>query len=186
MDPALQLALRASLALLLAASASHKLGDLARFRAVVAAYDLLPSSLVAAAATGAALVEAALAASLVFGVGVGFAGPGAAALMLTYAAAIHVNVRRGRTDIDCGCMGPASRVPLGPLLVGRNILLACAAVLLGLPVSARPLLWFDAVGVLATTTAMAACWLAAERMLALAPRMDAVRGGPPGSRGAGA
>lgn len=184
MDPALQLALRASLALLLAAAASHKLGDLARFRAVVAAYELLPSSLVAAVATGVALVEAALAASLVFGVGVALAGTGAAALMLAYAAAIFVNVRRGRTDIDCGCMGPASRVPLGPLLVVRNLVLAGAASLLALPVLMRPLVWIDAVSVLATTTAMTACWLAAERMLALAPRMDAVRGGPPGSWGA--
>jgi hypothetical protein len=186
MDPALQLALRASLALLLAAAAWHKLGDLGRFRAVVAAYDLLPSSSVVAAATVAALVEAALAASLVFGVGVRFAGPGAAALMLVYAAAIFVNVRRGRTDIDCGCMGPASRVPLGPLLVARNLVLAGAAVLLALPVSARPLVWFDAVSVLATTAAMAASWLAGERLLALAPRMDAVRGRPPVSRGAAA
>lgn len=186
MDPTLQLALRASLALLLAASASHKLGDLARFREVVAAYELLPSSLVGAASIVAALVESALAAALVFGVGVAIAGPAASALLLSYAAAIFVNVRRGRTDIDCGCMGPTSRVPLGPPLVVRNLVLAGAASLLALPVSSRPLVWIDAVSVLATTAAMAACWLAAERMLALAPRMDAVRGGPPGSQGAGA
>lgn len=186
MDPVFPLALRASLSLLLAGAASHKLGDLSRFRAVVAAYDLLPSSLVPAAAIGAALVEAALAASLAFGVGVAFAGAGASALMLVYAAAIFVNVRRGRIDIDCGCMGPASRVPLGPLLVARNLVIAGAASLLALPVSMRPLVWIDALSMLATTAAMAACWLAAERLLALAPRMDAVRGGPSGSRGAGA
>jgi len=174
-DPALQLALRASLGLLLASAASHKLRDLARFREVLFAYEILPRAAAAAAAPAVPAVEALLAFSLLSGVGGAAAGPATAALMLAYASAILVNVRRGRRDIDCGCMGPASRVPLGAGLVARNLVLAVAASLLAIPVGDRSLGALDVIAVLASTAALSACWLAAERMLVLAPRVAVLR-----------
>lgn len=170
MDPVLQLSLRVAFALLLASAARHKLGDPQRFRAVLAAYELLPPRVVAAVAPGVGAMEALLAAGLLFGLLLPWTAAAVSLLMLTYAAAIEVNVRRGRTDIDCGCMGPASRVPLGRELVARNLVLALAAAALAVPAVTRNSVWLDAVGFLATVAALTLLWLAGERMLVLAPR----------------
>lgn len=175
MDPALQLALRAALALLLATAASHKLRDLARFRATLAEYEILPRAIVTAVAPAVAVAEAVLAVMLLSGSAVALAAVAVSSLLLAYAAAISVNVRRGRLDIDCGCMGPASRVPLGHGLVLRNLLLASAAALLVVPAAPRVLEWLDVAGALAATVALSACWLAVERMLVLAPRVAALK-----------
>lgn len=175
MDPALQLALRAALALLMAAAASHKLRDLARFRATLAGYEILPLAAASTVAPAVATLEATLAVALLAGFATGLAGAATSLLMLVYAAAISINVRRGRMDIDCGCMGPASRVALSPALVIRNLVLASAAMLLVVPATPRVLGWLDVVGVVAAVTTMGACWLAAERMLALAPRVAVLR-----------
>src|SRR5688572_15193660 len=121
MDPAILLTLRFSFALLLGAAATHKLRDLARFAAVVEEYEMLPRGLVRIAAPAMAAAEALLALLLAAGIAVPAAGAAATALMLVYAFAIHTNVVRGRTGIDCGCMGPAARVALSPALVIRNL-----------------------------------------------------------------
>lgn len=175
MDPAVTLALRSAFALLLASSAAHKLRDPARFRAVLAAYDLLPAAAVVAAAPGLALAEAALAALLASGIATAVAAMATAGLMLLYAAALHANVRRGRTDLDCGCTGPASSLPVSPVLVARNVVLAAAALPMAMPVSGRPLGWPDLAGAAAAVAAWSACWLAAGRLLALAPRAARLR-----------
>ena len=174
-DPVVQMTLRAALALLLASAAVHKLRDLTRFREVLGAYEILPRAMVSGAAVAVPALEATLAAAIASGVSSAAAGGSACVLMLAYAAAIFVNLRRGRSGIDCGCMGPGSRVPLGPGLVVRNLLLAATALLLVVPSSGRALLWLDLAGVAAATSALSACWLAGERMLALAPRVAELR-----------
>lgn len=173
MDPAVSLALRAAFAVLLATAALHKLRDSARFRAVLVAYDVLPGRSVAAVAAAVAPVEALLATGVAFGSAA--AALAAAVLMLVYAAAIETNVRRGRRDIDCGCTGAAARVPLSRALVARNLGLAASLLLLVLPVTPRALSWIDGASVLAATAALAACWMASERLLAVAPRAAALR-----------
>ncbi|MFN2376969.1 MAG: MauE/DoxX family redox-associated membrane protein [Candidatus Binatia bacterium] len=175
MDPVLQLSLRAAFALLLASAAWHKLRDPQRFRAVLAAYELVPPRVAVAVAPGIGMVETLLAAGLLAGLLLPWTAAAVSLLMLAYAAAIEVNVRRGRTDIDCGCMGPASRVPLGRELVARNLVLALAAATLTLPAVARGLVWLDVVGFLATVAALVLLWLAGERMLVLAPRAAYLR-----------
>ena len=50
----------------------------------------------------------------------------ALSLLLLYAAAIAINLLRGRYDIDCGCGGEAT--PIGWGLVMRNVVLAGLAV----------------------------------------------------------
>jgi hypothetical protein len=53
-----------------------------------------------------------------------------------YAAAIAINLLRGNTRIDCGCLGFGARVPeLRWGLVGRNALLLAAVLTALLPVS---------------------------------------------------
>ncbi|HEY2772874.1 MAG TPA: MauE/DoxX family redox-associated membrane protein [Candidatus Binatia bacterium] len=171
-DPAAALVLRACLTLLLAAAAFHKIADFSRFRAAVAGYRVLPKMLLAPATVAVPAVEASLAVALAMGLGA--AGVATSLLMAGYAAAIAVNVARGRTGIDCGCTGPAFHVPLGASLVVRNGVVAVAAAALALPLSPRPLAWFDCVAVMAATPGLCACWLASQRLLATAPRAAAL------------
>src|SRR6185369_10322610 len=63
-DPALDLALRAALSLLLVAAAIHKLRDVRTFRATLAEYRLLPAPTVTVVAAGIAAAELALAVGL--------------------------------------------------------------------------------------------------------------------------
>lgn len=175
MDPVILLALRSLFALMLASAASHKLRDPARFRAVLAAYEVVPAQLVAGAAWMVAGIESLLALMVGFGAFLPLAGVGIALLMVTYAAAIEWNIRRGRADIDCGCMGPSSRVPLGRGLVYRNLVLALSAAFFLAPVSLRSLGWLDFVTTAFALATVSACWLASQRMLALAPRAAELR-----------
>jgi hypothetical protein len=176
-DPAIDATLRAALGLLFLVAAGHKLRAPARFRAALAGYRLLPPALVPAAAglvVGAELaVAAALAAPGARVAGLG----GAAALLLAYAAAIGVNLARGRREIDCGCTGPALRRPLDGRLVARNATVAAAALVALGPVASRPLVWVDALTVAGGTAVLAAAWAAVDRLLAEAPRLARLREG---------
>jgi hypothetical protein len=174
MDPVVDVTLRAALALLLLAAAAHKTRDLAQFRATLADYRLLPDAIVPAAVGLVVGVELAIAVALV-----AFPAPGlvaAAALLAVYAAAIAINLVRGRRHIDCGCAGPAARQAISGWLVARNVVLATLAIAGLAPVHARPLLWVDALTVAGTTAVLAAFYATLDRMLADAPALARVRG----------
>jgi hypothetical protein len=158
MDPVIALALRAGLTLLLAGAALAKLRDLHGFAAAVAGYRLLPAKLARPAAAGFVGAEAALAAGLWLAPAP--AAYGAAALLALYAAAIGVNLARGRRDIDCGCGGPLGRQALSETLVLRNLVLAGAALACALPLAPRALAWLDAVTLGAAVASLAALYVA--------------------------
>jgi Methylamine utilisation protein MauE len=176
-DPAIDATLRVALGLLFLVAAGHKLRAPARFRAALADYRLLPPALVPVAAvlvvaaelgvTAALAVPAARLAGLV----------DAAALLLVYAAAIGVNLARGRREIDCGCAGPALRRPLDGRLVGRNAVAAAAALAALAPVAPRALVWVDALTVAGGAAVLAAAWASVDRLLAEAPRLARLREG---------
>jgi hypothetical protein len=69
----------------------------------------------------------------------------AALLLSGFAAAIAINLARGRKAIDCGCFQSALRQPLRIVLVARNLLLVAA--ILPLVESSAPdpsvLQWLD-------------------------------------------
>lgn len=107
---------------LLIASAWHKWQDLPLFRSHLEAYGLLPAA-AAEGATYALPVAELLAAVLMLLPVAGVCGHALAmGLLLLYAAAMAINVLRGRTDLACGCGGPALRVGWG--LVARNLVLS--------------------------------------------------------------
>jgi Methylamine utilisation protein MauE len=62
-----------------------------------------------------------------------FAAPAAALLLLVFAAAMAVNLRRGRSDIDCGCHQSVLRQRLSWTLVWRNAALSVLALLAAVP-----------------------------------------------------
>ena len=94
---------------------------------VVANYRLVPAAIIGPVAMVLPPVELALGIVLILS-GHWLAAAGAAALLLVFAAAMAINIWRGRSQIDCGCGRSQLRQPLSWLLVGRNI--ALSAVLL--------------------------------------------------------
>lgn len=149
LDPVFLMAGIAAITTLFLAAAAHKLAQMARFRAVVANYRLLPPSLSGPVAMAVPLLELGAA-------GAAFAVPftheakllaPAAAMLLLYALAIAINLVRGRAHIDCGCTAfRAGEVTVGWSMVTRN--LGMAAVILPLaaiPVSSRALGAADAI-----------------------------------------
>nr|WP_183612906.1 MauE/DoxX family redox-associated membrane protein [Novosphingobium hassiacum] len=99
-----------------------KLRSRALFPGVVANYRLLPDALVAPVATSLPFTELATGIALIGGSRL--AAVPAIAMLLVFAAAMAVNIGRGRAHIDCGCGRSELRQPLSRALVVRNIVLA--------------------------------------------------------------
>lgn len=113
------------LGLVFLTAAFAKMRDMARFRETVAQYRLLPVGLVGAGAAALPVAEGAVGAGLLLGLRAALLA--AAALLGLFAAAVAVNVRRGRTHIDCGCGGAAGRQPISRALVRHDLILAALA-----------------------------------------------------------
>lgn len=173
LDPALGLALRGGLALLLATAAWHKLRDLAAFGAALGGYRLLPERALGPASIGLVAAELSTAGVLLVSPRASWA---AAALLALYSLAISVNLARGRREIDCGCFGPAARQPLSPALLVRNAALIALALLCALPAAPRALVWVDGLTIAAAIGLGALVHGAVNALLANAPRLRALRG----------
>jgi hypothetical protein len=152
-------------ALLFAAAAVHKLRDLRRFQEIFTAYGLvsrpgwrLPSRLVP-------LLEAAVAAGLLPAATRAVAACVGIGLLLAYAAAIALNLARGRRDLACGCGGPDDRRPIAAWMVWRNVLLAALLVLPVLPWSPRLLVATDGVTIGFGTATCVLVYLCLDRLL---------------------
>jgi hypothetical protein len=143
-DPVLSAVVASGLALLFATAALHKLADWPRFRAALEDYRIAPLWLAPGLAVAVVMLEIVVAALLPVPTWRPAAALLAAGLLASYAAGIGVNLRRGRTSIDCGCFGPAARNPIGSWMVIRNVLLAVLALAAALPVTTRPLTALDA------------------------------------------
>jgi hypothetical protein len=117
------LVIRLALACIFAQSALHALRDLATHTAIVKQYRLVPDALASFVAFLIPVTMLIAAVALLLpATASGAAGIGAA-LMVIFAAAIAVNLARGRDQIDCGCGGaPGQRLSAG--LVVRNVILA--------------------------------------------------------------
>ena len=144
MDPALALMLRFALAGLFVWAAVHKLRDLAGFRVTLNEYGLVPEFLLAPIAALLVGAEALIALGYVIPVWDQAAAAAGTGLFMLYAAAIGINLLRGRSYIDCGCFGPSRNEPISPALVARNLLLAVVSAACLWPVADRPLVWLDA------------------------------------------
>lgn len=115
------LGLRFYAAFLLVGAAIGKLRNPADAGRAISAYQLLPAALERPGAAALPLVEivAGLAVALVpHPASAAFA----AALFATFAAAVGVNLARGRRSLECGCGFGARKI--GPVLVIHNLILA--------------------------------------------------------------
>ena len=93
----------------------------------------------------------------------------AAGLMALYAAAIGINLWRGRRDIDCGCAGPDQAQPLRPVLLLRNSALVGLALLASVSPVVRDLGVFDGFVTVAASAVALLIYAAADGLLANSP-----------------
>lgn len=172
LDPALALTAALVLAAVFGPAAVAKLRAPEAFAGVVENYRLLPPALVRPAALALPPVELAAALGLLLPATRPYAAAAAVALLLVFAAAMGVNLARGRRDIDCGCFVSPLRQKVSWALVARNLALAA---LCGLPLvladgaAARDLTVLDGVTILAGAGSLLLLNAAVGRLFGLAP-----------------
>lgn len=172
-DPAIAALIIACIALLFAGAAIHKLRDLRRFDEIFAAYGLLPLAASLRLSRAVPCIEALVAVGLLLNATRVAAACVAIVLLLAYAAAIAVNLLRGRRELACGCGGPDDRRPIAPWMVWRNILFAIMLLPVMLPWSPRPLGLTDVVTIGFGTAACALVYLCLDRLLGRTGRLSA-------------
>ncbi len=133
LDTLPQLTLALALAALFGAAALHKLCAREQWPAIVRQYRLLPVPLAGPVALVVPFIEALAAAALLWARTRGAGALAVAALLVVYAVAIAINLRRGRRSIDCGCFGAQRRQGIAPWMIARNLVLAALALVLLLP-----------------------------------------------------
>jgi hypothetical protein len=173
LDPAIAALIIACTALLFAAAAIHKLRDLRRFDEIFAAYGLLPFAARLRVSRAVPFLELVAAGGLLLdGSRVAAASVGIV-LLLAYAAAITVNLLRGRRDLACGCGGPDDRRPIAAWMVWRNFSIAVLLGAVMLPWAQRSLAPTDVVTIGFGTMAVALVYLCLDRLLGRTARVTA-------------
>ena len=127
----------ACLTLVFAQAAVHKVTDFGSFMGFVADYQIVPKSIEAAVARAVVAVEMALVVLLIIDATRIIGAMLAMILLSGYAAAIAINLRRGRVQILCGCGGAPQYLSL--LLVARNFVLSALAALVVYVVLREPI-----------------------------------------------
>ena len=136
MFPEVAIAIRTLVALVFLTASLGKMRHWVIFQGVIANYRLLPDASVGPVADLLPPVEALVGILLLLGLASPWPEAGAAVLLLIFAAAMGINLSRGRRDIDCGCFQSALKQTLSWTLVMRNavlVLLLCVAVVPGDP-----------------------------------------------------
>jgi hypothetical protein len=169
LDPIFIIACALAIAVLLASAATHKLRAPARFAKQLADYQLLPYGVVRPFARVIPLVELVIAYALLVPACRSWAALSAASLIALYAAAMGLNLWRGRRDIDCGCAGPDQAQPLRPVLLLRNSALVGLALLASLQPVVRDLGFFDGFVTVAASATALLIYAAADGLLANSP-----------------
>ena len=127
-DPIVPVFASLFLALILAVAAIPKIRNADEFQGVVANYRLLPSFMVAPFAKLLPWLELGSAIALLVPPAREVAAWVAAGLFMMFAIALAINVGRGRTHIDCGCVRrPTSVSRIGMFHVMRALALAAVS-----------------------------------------------------------
>jgi Methylamine utilisation protein MauE len=180
LDPVWVWIARLTLAVLFAAAGLSKLWHPAAYRTAIAAYALLPAPVVAPAAILLAAAEVAAAVLLLWPAGAVIGAALLWALLLLFSVAIGINLRRGRTDIDCGCwmFGTRPETPhgsIGPGTLLRNAALAALVLVAVLPASERALSVLDWSTVLMGTLAALGLFAMAAQLSMNSRRLTTLR-----------
>jgi hypothetical protein len=174
LDPIVVLIANYAIALLFGLASYGKLSAFRVFCVTLEEYQLMPIQLVTVVGVGVTALECLIAVSALWQPSAQWAMFAAALLLTIYAAAISVNLVRGRRDIDCGCTGPARRQLLSGWLLIRNTgLIVIALIGAALP-SERTLEAADMVLVTLALLAVMALYGAINQLMVNAPRLDAL------------
>ena len=143
MDPVLQWTSALTLALVFGVAAAGKFASWAELEGVVLNYRIAPRWMAPLIARALPPVEALVALGLLVPETRVPSAWVCLTMLVVFAAAMAVNIARGRTDIDCGCFRSSLRQNLSWWLVLRNAILAVGAmVCLAVP-GERALGWAD-------------------------------------------
>jgi uncharacterized membrane protein len=176
LDPAVGLLLVAAVALLFAGAGVHKLRDLQRFDEIFAAYEVVPAISRLKLSWVVPVLELAVAVGLLIDGARLYASLVGIVLLVAYATAIRINLRRGRRDLACGCGGPNDRRPIAVWMVWRNIIVALVLVGTLAPWGTRPLGTTDAVTVVFGLLTSALIYLCIDQLMGYVQRAAHLRG----------
>jgi hypothetical protein len=177
LDPILGGVLLPAFAILFGSAAFHKWRSLNQFHRIFAAYGVLPyrwhglASLVP-------VLETLVAAGLLGPRTRLPAGCLGMTLLVGYAGAMALNLRRGRRDIACGCGGPDERRPIAAWMVWRNGALLLLLALALLPANGRALQATDWLTVVCGLAATVLVYLSTDRLGQLEQQARILRGSP--------
>ena len=163
LDPAIGALAMVGCATLFGVAAIHKLRGLSSFRQFFIAYELLPASIAGRLFVVIPLAELLIALGLLYPPRRVEASAFGASVLLLYALAIAFNLRRGRSNLLCGCAGPSHR-SISRHMVWRNGALALLCIVAGLPWTARPRDGTDLITVGGGLVALAALYWAVEEL----------------------
>jgi hypothetical protein len=154
--------------LLFLLAAVHKLTAFQTFRGTLAAYQLLPTALVAPASIIVPVFEALLGAAWLLAIAPVLIAFASTALLAAYTIAITINLLRGRIHIDCGCgiassAGRDQQLTWG--LVVRNSLLIITALAATQPAGDRTIGILDYATLVAGILAIVLLYGAANQLL---------------------
>ncbi len=172
-DPAVAILIVVCAALLFGVAAWHKLRDARLFEEIFAGYGVIRVRARWRISRLVPLIEAAVAAAVLFPPTRKLAVIVGALLLLMYAGVIALNLHRGRRDLACGCGGPDERRTIAPWMVGRNLVLTLALLASLLPWASRGLELTDAVTIGFGAMTAAVAYSCIDRLLTFA----SVRGG---------
>ena len=176
-DPVVGASLCGSFALLFAVAGAHKLRAPAAFAETLAGYRLLPAGLVGPASLLLPALECLVAAALLVPASRAAAAVAGAALLAGYAAAMAINLLRGRRQLDCGCLGPRGGGVISTALVARNVLMALVLASMGAArCSVYALGWLDIGTVLGAVCMAALLYAATSGLIQTAGRLRPERG----------
>lgn len=174
-DPAISELASFALAAIFAASGAMKLADLDQFESAIANYRLIPHAIETPVSLIIPVLEFTSAAAVLVPVTRMAGAAGVLGLLAIFSGAVAINLARGRSNIDCGCFGPALRQELSAWMLLRNAALAMLALAALLPESARAFIWLDWVTIMLGATAAVAIYFSANYAMANEPVTRALK-----------
>jgi hypothetical protein len=173
-DPAIRDLCAFALAMIFGASGIMKLRDVEMFEGSLANYRLASRWMEKPLAYLLPAIEFAAAAGLLLAPTRVMAAAMLLALLAIFTGAIAINLARGRSNIDCGCFGPALRQQLSAWLLVRNAILVIVAGVVILPASDRALEPLDGVTMVLGAFTFAIVYASANFAIANAPKTRAM------------
>lgn len=150
-DPGILYALLGGFALLFAFSALEKYQDISAFQQTIRDYRLLPDFMAPVVAISIVSAEV-IAATLLITQGYLWGVYLSIVVMSLYALGILINLMRGRTHIDCGCLGSRGE-GISYYHVLRNLFLLSLLAICLLQTTDRALIWLDYLVIIITVAA---------------------------------